>query len=333
MKTPRSLSYSSLTLWEKNPEEFYLRYLADTRPRGCPKSRRWPWAAASTPTSSPPCTPACSAQGSDPQFAFETIFESQVEPQCRDFALHGRPARLRRLQADRGLRRTACRCCNSPSSRRASSSRSMASLPARRSPASRTAASCWTSAWDRSTASWTGKSAATARKYATSPSKGYMLCRDGYQSDKPSRSHGTQHTNFLEFNHRGLTINAGYMEYCNDEYADQLCLYGWLLGEKPGDENVVGMIEEIVAKPASPAPLAAGRQSPRPHQSGPSAEAPGSGRPLLEGHYFRQRLPRPDPRGKRQPPRSAGRHGPEPRQDCRAYDDWFNEVTRPQLKR
>ena len=29
MKTPRSLSYSSMTLWEKNPEEFYLRYLAE----------------------------------------------------------------------------------------------------------------------------------------------------------------------------------------------------------------------------------------------------------------------------------------------------------------
>ena len=47
---------------------------------------------------------------------------------------------------------------------------------------------------------------------------------------------------------RGLTINSGYMEYCSDEYADQLCLYGWLLGEKPGDENVVLMIDEIVAK-------------------------------------------------------------------------------------
>jgi len=79
-----------------------------------------------------------------------------------------------------------------------------------------------------------------------------MLCRDGYQSEKPSRSHGTQHTNFLDHNHRGLVVNAGYMEYCNDEYADQLCLYGWLLGEKPGDENVVGMIEEIVSKPAEP---------------------------------------------------------------------------------
>ena len=29
MRLPKSLSYSSLTLWEKNPEEFYLRYLAE----------------------------------------------------------------------------------------------------------------------------------------------------------------------------------------------------------------------------------------------------------------------------------------------------------------
>ena len=90
-------------------------------------------------------------------------------------------------------------------------------------------------------------------KSAASPSKGYMLCRDGYRAAKQSKSHGTQHTNYMDYNHRGLTINVGFMEYCNDEYADQLCLYGWLLGEKPGDENVVGMIEEIVAKPVPPA--------------------------------------------------------------------------------
>jgi hypothetical protein len=56
-------------------------------------------------------------------------------------------------------------------------------------------------------------------------------------------------------NHRGLTINAGYLETCSDEYADQLCLYGWLLGERPGDENVVCMIEEIVSKYTGEKPL------------------------------------------------------------------------------
>jgi hypothetical protein len=38
------------------------------------------------------------------------------------------------------------------------------------------------------------------------------------------------------------------MEFCCTEYADQLCLYGWLLGEKIGDENTVFGIEELCAK-------------------------------------------------------------------------------------
>jgi hypothetical protein len=39
------------------------------------------------------------------------------------------------------------------------------------------------------------------------------------------------------------------MESCNEEYADQLSIYGWLLGEEPGDDNVVVMLDELVAKP------------------------------------------------------------------------------------
>ena len=159
-----------------------------------------------------------------------------------------------------------------------------------------------------------------------------MLCRDGFKSDKPSKSHGTQHTNYLAFNHRGLTINAGYMEYCNDEYADQLCLYGWLLGEKPGDEDMVGMIEEIVAKPATPAPtlrVANHRGRIKADHQQKLQESRG---PLLERYHHRRHLPRPEPRGKRRAARSAGGHGREPRQDAGPYDNWFNEVTRPQLK-
>jgi hypothetical protein len=57
-----------------------------------------------------------------------------------------------------------------------------------------------------------------------------------------------EHTNYLAMNFRGLEINSGYMEGCSKEYADQLCLYGWLLGEKVGDENVVLMLDELVAK-------------------------------------------------------------------------------------
>jgi hypothetical protein len=85
-------------------------------------------------------------------------------------------------------------------------------------------------------------------EYGASPSKGYMICLDGFKAEKASRSHGKEHGMFLAMDFRGFTINSGYMEFCNDEYADQLCLYGWLLGEQIGDENVVLGIEELCAK-------------------------------------------------------------------------------------
>ena len=85
-------------------------------------------------------------------------------------------------------------------------------------------------------------------KYGASPSKGYRICRDGYKAEKPSRSHMKEHTNYLGMTFRGMTINSGFMELCHKEYADQLSLYGWLLGETVGDENVILMIDELVGK-------------------------------------------------------------------------------------
>ena len=104
-------------------------------------------------------------------------------------------------------------------------------------------------------------------------------------------------------NYHGLLINSGYMEGCNNEYADQLCLYGWLLGEAVGDENVVLMIDEIVAKYMGPdvRPLLRvanhrGRVS-KAHQERPRE----AGRPVLDRHYQRPCLYRHDPRGKSVP--------------------------------
>ncbi|MCA9070038.1 MAG: hypothetical protein KDA84_13995, partial [Planctomycetaceae bacterium] len=84
-------------------------------------------------------------------------------------------------------------------------------------------------------------------KTAASPTKGYRLCMDG-QSGKPSRSHEKAHKHYLGVDHNGLEVNKVYMEDCSTTYADQLSLYGWLLGEKVGDEDVCLMIEELVWK-------------------------------------------------------------------------------------
>ena len=133
-------------------------------------------------------------------------------------------------------------------------------------------------------------------KYGASPTKGYRLCRDGYETDKPSRSHMKEHTNYLGMNFRGLEINSGYMEGCSKEYADQLCLYGWLLGEKVGDENVVLMLDELVGQVHGRQPAAAACGEPsRPGEHGPSTGPGSAGRQVLEGHYQRPRLPGHEP--------------------------------------
>jgi len=87
-------------------------------------------------------------------------------------------------------------------------------------------------------------------KYTTSPTKGYAICLDCFKAPKQNRSHGKEHNLYLAKSFRGHTINAGYFETCSSSYADQLCLYGWLLDETPGDENIVLGIEEFVAKPS-----------------------------------------------------------------------------------
>ena len=91
-------------------------------------------------------------------------------------------------------------------------------------------------------------------KYTTSPCRSYMRCRDGYLTVKPSKSHDTEHREFLAYQHGDLTINTTYLEAANTAWADQLSLYGWALGERIGDENVVLSIHQIVAKPTGGRP-------------------------------------------------------------------------------
>lgn len=86
-------------------------------------------------------------------------------------------------------------------------------------------------------------------KSATSPTKGYMLCRDGYKSRKQSKSHETAHKQYVPIDFMGLTIDQGYMEDISTDWANQLSMYGWALGQKIGDQNVVLQIHQIVAKP------------------------------------------------------------------------------------
>jgi hypothetical protein len=191
--------------------------------------------------------------GADPAFEFETIFESQVEPQNRDwgrehgkyiFDCYERCGVLNELLTMFATAEKAPRF-------EFTVSQEIGTVPLLGKPDLQLVAKGGVHViLDFKVKGYCSKS-------ATSPSKDYLFCRDAFDTTihKQTRGGDGPHKNFLPYNHKGMTIHAGYMEYSNREYADQLALYSWLLGENVGDEQVVVGIDEIVAKPSEPYPL------------------------------------------------------------------------------
>jgi hypothetical protein len=164
-----------------------------------------------------------------------------------------------------------------------------------------------------------------------------MLCRDGYQGN-PSRSHGKEHKLFMASDFRGLTINRGWMEDCQSEYADQCTLYGWLLGETLGGEETVIFIDELVSKPTGIAldshyPLlrvANHRARVRKeYQEKLLERVERCWGAVISGHVFLDvTREESDARVETLEDMAVGLAT-----DGSQEEDWFNEVTRPQFKR
>ncbi len=84
-RVPEFISPSALGLWLSNKEEYFLKYCATDRVPRVPQNN-----AMSVGSSFDAYVKSEIAKVfniPDPQFVFETLFETQVEPQNRDFAL------------------------------------------------------------------------------------------------------------------------------------------------------------------------------------------------------------------------------------------------------
>lgn len=85
-------------------------------------------------------------------------------------------------------------------------------------------------------------------KYGASPAKGYALCRDGWTGSKGSRSHGKHHKLYSEIDYNGTKINSNNIETCFEKWAQQLSLYGWILGQPIGSDDHIIAIDELCCK-------------------------------------------------------------------------------------
>ena len=334
MRLPKTLSYSSMSLWEKQPEEFYLRYLAQRRPPRLPQEP--PMAVGSAFDAYVKSTLAAALFGRDmsDQFEFGTIFESQVEPQNRDFALKaGKHVwKCYKLCGAYDDLLALLQKSVTPPRFEFSVEGKIGEAPFLGKPDLQFAPDLGNGPFD---CIFDWKVKGYCSKYGASPSQGYQVCLDGFKATKPSRSHGKEHAKYMAMDFRGMTINAGYMEFCNREYADQLTLYGWLLGEKVGDENVVLGIEETVAKfmgEGQTPQLRYARHRGRvkaDYQEALFARVQACWTAITTGHVFKDMTREEnDARCEVLEQMSTGLAT-----DLSDEGQWFNEVTRPQFRR
>lgn len=88
VRQPEYYSPSSLSTWLEDPRKFYLKYLADNRPPR--ENQTQPMAIGSSFDAYIKCYLSDRLLGVD-KYIFEKLFEDQVEPQHRDWALiHGK---------------------------------------------------------------------------------------------------------------------------------------------------------------------------------------------------------------------------------------------------
>lgn len=90
-------------------------------------------------------------------------------------------------------------------------------------------------------------------KGSTSPAKLYRCCRDTWKPEGPikaTRGGGQPkpHKGFTEVEYKGHKIGDHWMDETNSKWADQLCIYGWLMGVPVGCEDFIVGIDQLCCK-------------------------------------------------------------------------------------
>lgn len=239
MRIPRALSFTGLKSWAASEEMFFLDRLAEARSPAGPQSR--PAAGGSSFDLVVKRDLSIDLTGSCPPELFSAeVFERQVAEQHRSWALAAGEHALKAYKASGAYDDLLflLRKSETPPRFEADVQGTIGGVPlfGRMDCAFQLAKRPIIKDWK-------------LRGYfsTASPSRGYMLCRDGYILDgKPSRSHGKQHASFIPSDWNGLTIARGWLDDINQEFAAQLSIYSWLSGAEPGDEDFVVGIEELV---------------------------------------------------------------------------------------
>lgn len=246
MRTPAYLSPSSLKTFEASQKEYYLRYQADTRPPKLPQTAPMAVGSAFDAYIKSYLQKCLFGKDADPAFEFETLFEKQVEAHARDQARIDGGCVFdcyRRCGAIADLMLELNKAVNKP--RFEFDLQGFIHAPIGPVPVlGKPDIFFINDQGARVILDW--KVNGFYSKSTTSPAKGYIMVRDGWEAGvkKPSGNNRMPHGFPTEY--KGIKIGEFLMEEVNSEWADQLLIYSWLLGEEPGSMDLILGIDQIV---------------------------------------------------------------------------------------
>lgn len=247
MRMPTYISPSSLALWESDRESFYLKHLAEERPPRIPQADYMSIGSAFDAYVKSALHEACFGKGADPQFEFDAIFTEQVEEHNRDWALRAGEFAFERYKQtgshDELL--TALQKSEFAPQFEFTVKGEVNGVPLLGKPDCRYIHESGAHV----ILDW--KVNGFCSKYGASPYKGFRMIRDGWTSEegKASRGVGKPHKMYMPMTHKGVEIGSHFLEETCEDWADQLSIYAWMLGEKVGDEDVVVCIDQLACKP------------------------------------------------------------------------------------
>lgn len=247
MKQLKHLSPSSITLYLKDREQFYLRYLSDNRPESEPQTK--PMSVGSGFDSYVKAYLRYVLFGDDQDSVFTEYFESSVEEQNRDFALVAGKKVFENYKVSGALADLALDLSKAKEGPKfefyvdngISSDSNSKGVRFLGKP------DLWyiNSFGSHVILDW------KVNGYCSqaSPTKGYVMIRDGIRPVTGGSSRGANkpHKDVILMSYQGVLVDGYYkMEDKNIDWARQLAIYSWLCGEEVGFE-VVGCIDQIVS--------------------------------------------------------------------------------------
>lgn len=236
------LSYSALKKFEADPAEFYLTYMTPTRPPWEPQGQ--PAAAGSAFDAYAKYHLMMDLFGKvEPQYELRTLFESQVDKQHWDWAWENGKYIFECYQISGSYKAflELCQQAVEPPQFEFTVEANVGGVPILGKPDGYLKLDqC------RYILDW--KVNGYCSKTGKSPQQGYVICRDGWRSDRQSRSHNTSHPKHVDYEFCGQTISKWALEDFESAWAAQTAMYAWALGECVGDETFIAGIDQVVAK-------------------------------------------------------------------------------------